>query len=331
MKSEKAWIEFIKEEFFPTGSSRIGDDSAVFDITQEFLKGDVKLNHPQFLITEDQLIENIHFKSDHVSPFRVGQKLVERNLSDIAAQGGVPKWALMTLAFSKNTKESWMEEFLMGVKESLSISNVELVGGDIAQLKDHQELHFTMTLMGLVDKKNLKRRVGAQEHDKIVVTGKLGESWCHDYTNLKRAQVDEGIFISQFLAVHSMMDVSDGLSKDLIDLTEKGQWEMRIYLDQLPLYEGLLERKIPLTQFEIWEKALGGGEDYCLLFTVDPDSFQEIKEKFEQKFKRKIYEIGEVLRSDKNDISENCINYFDQKGGALVKLMIKGFEHFSNP
>src|SRR5688572_29459355 len=152
---------------FPTLSKKIvcgiGDDCAVIDGEEEYE-----------LLTIDSQIENIHFLFHDISPEDLGYKALAVNLSDIASMGGIPRYALVSMALPVNLEVAWIDRFYDGMQKLASEYNVYIVGGNLA--KSEGSIFIDICVQGMVQKDHLKTRTGAQVGDIVCVTGNLGDS-----------------------------------------------------------------------------------------------------------------------------------------------------------
>ena len=230
----------------------IGDDCAV-----------VPASGRAQLITVDPVIYGEHF-DDNVPPRAAGAKLLKRNLSDIAAMGGRPRAAVIALALDGRVKTQWLESFYRGLAAEARRFCVPIVGGDIARHKGG--IVATLTLVGEAAGRRVLTRRGAKPGDWIYVTGTLGGSLRgHHHRFIPR--LSEGAWLAARPEVRALMDVSDGVARDVRALTPTGS------------VPHLIEAAIPISAAARAESrrtgrsalahALGDGEDYELLFVVN--------------------------------------------------------------
>jgi thiamine-monophosphate kinase len=240
----------------------IGDDAAILGAlpaTQELL------------ITTDLLVESAHFERRWHPPGALGHKVLARGLSDIAAMGGRPRWALLSLCLPDWVTAAWKKHFFNGLFDLAGKNGVALIGGDLA----HSE-RFTadIVVLGECPRGRSLRRSAAKTGDRIYVSGLLGGS----ALGLERLQAGRSRFsdpavrrhllptprlaLGQYLSrqpgVHAALDLSDGLSIDLFRLTKESGVGAEIRAADLPVFPGAT-----------LDQALHGGEDYELLFTCD--------------------------------------------------------------
>jgi thiamine-monophosphate kinase len=212
----------------------IGDDCAIYRPRA----------NEDLLFTTDQTIEDVHFLSSH-APRAVGERSLARSLSDIAAMGGIPRFCLVTLAVPANY-EKWIDAFYRGLIGLAKRTKTLLAGGDLAHSK---KIHCDVIVCGSVQRGKALRRDGARPGDRVYVSGALGKSWTR--------RIVPRLALGQKLVgrATSCIDLSDGLSLDL----------HRVCLASHVAAD--LDR-IPLTRGATIERALNGGEDYELLFTL---------------------------------------------------------------
>ena len=242
---EEKLIEAIRR-WLGTASPRapfgIGDDCAVLPASKGLQ-----------LITVDPVIYGRHF-DDTLPPRAVGTKLLKRNLSDLAAMGGRPAAAVLALMLDARTSTHWLEEFHRGLAVSARRFRVPIVGGDVAQADG--VIAATLTLLGEATGPRVLTRTGAKRGDWIYVTGQLGASMPggHHYRFMPR--LAEGAWLARQPEVRAMMDVSDGVAKDLHALTPVG------------VAPAIDPGCVPRRNGVDLRAALTDGEDYELLFVV---------------------------------------------------------------
>lgn len=318
--TEKTLIEKIRKEFLSSKPGLllgIGDDAAV-------IKADKKL----FILTKDLLLEKTHFYKDWHPPFFLGRKSLNINLSDIAAMGGRPLYALLGLGLPEKTSTKWVEEFMVGIKSACKEFDVTLAGGDIS----HAEvISISVTVIG--EGKHIIKRSGAEPGDLVYVSGKLGDSaqglqlikqgarfgedkkkdiFLNAFFN-PMPQVALGRAISDNRIASSMIDVSDGLSVDLNHICEESGVGAEIIVDRIPV-----SNELKFFKDDVMDLCLHGGEDYSLLFTVPEDKKHQVDSL------KKGHELSEIGK-----ITERKNIYLIKKDGGREKLDIKGYQHFS--
>jgi thiamine-monophosphate kinase len=226
----------------PRAPFGIGDDCAV-----------LAASRGRQLITVDPVIFGRHFDAT-VPPRAVGEKLLKRNLSDIAAMGGRPVAAVLALTLDPRVSQKWLEHFYRGLAAVARRHRVAIVGGDIAQADG--TVAASLTLLGEATAPRVLTRTGARVGDWIYVTGVLGGSVASGHHFRFQPRLAEGAWLVAQREVRAMMDVSDGLAKDLHALTPRGATPALV-ADALPVRRGADVRA-----------ALTEGEDYELLFAL---------------------------------------------------------------
>ncbi|MBO8128792.1 MAG: thiamine-phosphate kinase [Peptococcaceae bacterium] len=304
----------------------IGDDAAVLNAG----------NGQVCLWTVDTLLEGIHFDLAYYGPDDLGVKSLAVNVSDIAAMGGRPLYALLSLGLPSGVREDQVRLFMAGWDETARAYNVSLVGGDTVY--SPQGWTVTVTVMGTCPKDRVVYRAGARVGDFIYVTGNLGSSaaglyllqhpaiTCPEHVRLAVrqahlrpvARVTAAVSLAESRLVTAMIDISDGLSSDVGHICTASGVGCEIYASHLPVSETVRECA-RYAQVDPLEWVLNGGEDYELLFTVRPDAAQEIEER--------LAVIGEQV---------SCIGRITPLGDGmrLVKgddktpLLPRGYDHF---
>ena len=251
-----------------------GDDAAIIQVPAE----------KEVLLAVDTLVKDVHFFSD-VNPHDLGYKCLAVNVSDIAAMGGVPRWATLSLTL-ENNDELWLSEFAAGFASLANDLGIQLVGGDTTR----GPLTISVQLSGLVDKGRALKRSGAQAGDLIFVSGypglaayalsclKRNEELPGDSLAMQRLQRPtprEGLGQALTEIASAAIDISDGLSADLGHILRASGVAADIRLEELPSTEELSSISSDAERFEL---ILAGGDDYELCFTVPIAN----KEKLEQ-------------------------------------------------
>ena len=291
----------------------IGDDCAVLKYTPD----------KYLLITVDMMVENDHFSLAWHTPYQVGKKLMESNVSDIISMGGTPRWAFISLALTADTQVEFMDDFYRGLYDSAAKHRVELIGGDTTHGRD---LVLNLALVGEVDKGFVRLRSHAIPGDLICVTGTLGKSEAglrllkkgikHGYVKghlgpLCRLE-SEGKAIARH--AHAMIDVSDGLGSEVAHICEESGTGARIDWEKIPLSKETIEAARTLSD-EPQQYALYGGEDFELVFTIPQENIPDLKKEFLD-----FTVVGEILPK------EDGI-YILKEGRALE--MKRGYDHFA--
>lgn len=299
---EKALIEEIKRWLGATNPPSpfgIGDDCAVF-------AGPKKTQ----VITVDPVVFGRHF-DERVSPTQAGGKLLKRNLSDIAAMGAAPSVAVVSLAVDPRVSIEWLKGFYLGMTQVARKHAVTIVGGDVAQAPG--VVVATLTLVGIVSGKRLLTREGGRIGDWLYVTGVLGGSRAkhhHSFT----PRLAEGAWLAAQRDVRSMMDISDGLAKDLPCMIPPKAKPL-IYASDVPLSTAAKRQAKRSGNTAIFH-ALTDGEDYELLFVFNGSGGRKaFEEKWRARFETNLSCIGRIG-------SANA-----ELNGAIDLAKYSGYEH----
>ncbi|HZD60867.1 MAG TPA: thiamine-phosphate kinase [Anaerolineae bacterium] len=303
----------------------IGDDTAVVKPT--------RLGYS--LLTTDLLVEEVHFTLDTITPWQLGYKSISVNISDIAAMGGLPDYAVISLAVRPDTNVSLIEDIYRGMADVSRKYDLRIVGGDVTK---SEKLIINVALLGEVEEENLRRRSDAVIGDVIMVTGELGASAAglriilnpeiepkvREAGMLKRAhflpepRVEAGRVLTS-LGIHAMEDISDGLASEIKHICEASSTGARLFLNKVPMARGV-SKVAELTGERAIDIAIAGGEDYELVFTVPA----ELKAKVEKSMAAigvKVAAIGEIVDSSYG------IRVVDWSG-VEKPLEISGYTHF---
>jgi len=254
----------------------IGDDAAVTTITPGML----------LLSTADMLAEGVHFNLGWTDPATLGRKSLAVNLSDIAAMGGIPRYALLSLAIPRELSLEFLESFMNGFLEQADRYGVALIGGDTSASK--AGLVINVTLLGEQYPDRISKRSGACGGDIICVSGTPGDS-ALGLDLLKRGtlsgeavnrhldpvpRVALAIALAENRIPSAMIDISDGLYADLGHILESSFKGAKICLDDLPLSDNF-KRSVAKNSQSYYRFPLSGGEDYELLFTLHPSKLKD--------------------------------------------------------
>jgi thiamine-monophosphate kinase len=286
----------------------IGDDCAVLGI----------LAGREALVTTDFSLEDVHFRREWHPPDSVGHRCLARGLSDIAAMGGVPQAAFLSLALPDDLSQSWVDGFLRGLLKLANRYSVQLAGGDTAQSPDG--ILADIVVLGSVPKGEAILRSGARPGDFLYVTGTLGSSVAtlnqlrdgkklraksHPKHFYPEPRIAIGRFLREKKLASAMIDISDGLSTDLAHICEESKSGAVVYAEALPAAAG----KDGLTL------ALHGGDEYELLFTARPN-------------RRIPQQIAGVPVSLIGEILSGKIMTLATADGKTQPLKPAGWEHF---
>ncbi|MDO8536108.1 MAG: thiamine-phosphate kinase [Candidatus Omnitrophota bacterium] len=274
-----------------------GDDAAVLQWTKD----------KYLLYTCDMVIEGVHFDLSKATPFQVGWKALARNISDVGAMGGVPKYAVVSLAISPRRDVSVADGICEGIKSLADRFGVNIVGGDMAR---SEKIVIDISLIGQVEKKKLVLRSGAKTGDLIFVTGTLGGSIKGKHLNFM-PRVREAREILRNYKINSMIDLSDGLVLDLSRM-----------LRASGVGAVICEKAIPISKDASGiNSAMYDGEDYELLFTIGAKEAKRFFRRRSNKMKTPVTLIGEI-------VSKREGYKVTRRNGKKDDLKIKGYLHF---
>ena len=334
------------QQLFPVESPRvvmgIGDDTAI-------LKGE---KGGYELFTTDILIEEVHFRRSSTPPYLLGRKSLAVNISDIAAMGGEPEYFLLSLGAPPETTLDYLDQLMEGMLYEASRWGVSLIGGDTSS--SPKRLIINIALWGRVKKKEVLIRSGAGVGDSIFVSGKLGSSAmglkllekgyrlqgeklsspkgkskpaeeshireCLASHSSPEPRVELGRAIASHRLASSMIDISDGLSRDLMNLCRESRKGAQLLKHRIPISEAVLHLAAEAGE-DPYQFALHGGEDYELLFTVTSDKLSKMEKLIEKGLPTPVTMIGSITRQ------EQGITMVDQQGNRQP-LLLGGYEHF---
>ncbi len=293
---EKNLINIIKSTL---NSPYIGDDCAY-------------LKDLGIVITQDSLVENIHFKLTYTTPYQLGYKSVMVNISDICASGAEPAYLTIALSLPKNIDENFVKNFYKGAKDAAK--DCEIVGGDIT---GSDKIYISVTAIGKTKNRKISSRANAKPGYKVIVSGEHGSSAYglklllkgekieNEFTKahlMPEAQIEFSKQIAQNIKQdYAMMDTSDGLGDALIQIAKASNVEISIN-----------SKDIPHNPVVNLNTVLYGGEDYQLIAAVPEDILKKIN----------YYKIiGEVKNGNPcinidgkiyTDIDKNIFNHFKE-------------------
>jgi thiamine-monophosphate kinase len=309
----------------------IGDDAAVIDL------GDGRV----CVISTDMLVEGIHFDASYTPMKHLGYKAVAVNLSDICAMNVLPSQITVSIALSNRYSVEAMEELYAGIKAACDAHEIDLIGGDTTS--SPKGLIISITAIGFAPKDEIVYRNTAKVGDLLCITGDLGGA----YVGLQLLEREKQIFQAnpgvqpdlenqeyiiarqlkpeprtdaiKYFKQHgikptSMIDISDGLASELFHICSQSGVGALVEESGVPIHPDteLMSIKFKLDPISA---ALSGGEDYELLFTIDPKDVEKVK------YMPELYIAGEIL-DEKDGIRLNT------KGGNLHNITAKGWTHF---
>ena len=304
----------------------VGDDCAVLETR----------GGPSLLATTDLLVEDVHFRRRWAAPADIGAKAMAVNVSDIAAMGGTPRWALVGLGCPEGTGTEQIEAFYAGALAVADAHGVAIVGGDTSA--SPAGWIVSVTLLGEAARPVL--RSTARPGDLVAVTGTLGRSAAGlavleretaprgvDAARLDevtgahlrpRPRVAEGRWLAGAGGVTAMMDLSDGLATDLGRLLTESRVGARVDVERLPIAAATRAVAEALDADPV-DWATGGGEDYELLVVCEPEAFERLREGLADATGTPLNAVGEV-------IAGSGTRWLDGRGRTVA--VAPGFEHF---
>ncbi|HKJ49026.1 MAG TPA: thiamine-phosphate kinase [Christiangramia sp.] len=288
-------IDHLTKSFSPKLESTIkaiGDDAAVLNFENK-----------QTLVSTDLLVEGVHFDLAYMPLKHLGYKAVMVNLSDIYAMNGTATQITVSFAVSNRFPVEALEELYAGIQLAAKLYNVDVIGGDTTS--STSGLMISITALGMAEKEDIVYRNGAKANDLLVLTGDLGAA----YMGLQVLEREKEVFkanpnsqpdLDQYTYLierqlkpearkdippllkdldvlpTSMIDISDGLSSEVIHLCKNSKLGANLFEEKIPLDPAVIS---VCEEFEIDSTmiALSGGEDYELLFTISQDDFDKIK------------------------------------------------------
>lgn len=324
MQREAELISHLQSRFRAGGGVRvgIGDDAAV-------LAGE---GRHDWVVTTDLLIEGVHFLPRRQPAAAVGWKALARSLSDIAAMGARPRYALVALGVPSVTPSRWVKDFFAGLGRLARRFGVKLAGGDLSSAP---QVVVDVQVIGEVERGRAVLRGGAQPGGVVCVSGTLGLAALGLVSLRRRAPASQPLLrravraqtypvprlaLAQALVrrfqVSAMIDLSDGLSSDLTRLCQASGVGARVYAERVPAVAlpNSLQRRIGANAIDL---ALDGGEDYELLFILSKDQAQRLPKKLAGV---KLTPIGETTRERQRTLVE--------PSGQEVPLLPRGWDHF---
>ncbi|MBN2669586.1 MAG: thiamine-phosphate kinase [Bacteroidales bacterium] len=306
----------------------VGDDAAILDFSDH-----------ETLISSDMLVEGVHFDLSYMPLKHLGYKSVVVSISDIVAMNGTPSQIIVSIGASARTSVEALDELYSGINDACKHYQVDLVGGDT--VSSRSGLVISMMAIGYVEKGKSVKRSGAKANDLICVTGDLGAAYMglqilirekevfkvnpnsqpdlstYEYIIQRQLKPETPVNMLKIFenigVPTSMIDISDGLSSELIHLCKASKTGCVIYEEQLPIDHTTVDFGMEI-QIDGTIAAMNGGEDYELLFTMPLDMYDTIKRYPE------IRVIGHMT-----DEQKGC--QLIGKDGTLVQIEAQGYSH----
>ncbi|MFQ6058852.1 MAG: thiamine-phosphate kinase [Anaerolineae bacterium] len=317
----------------------VGDDVAVLCPPRSpRRRGEAGGGERLLLATCDIQLEGAHFLRDRITPYQLGRRALAINLSDIAAMGGTPTYALISLGLPSETEVAYVDALYAGLRAEAERAGMAIVGGNMS--RSPQGLVVDIFLLGEVAPGHLMLRSGARPGDAVLVTGTLGDAAAGlalllddalqpDEAHTARVEaafltptprLAEGQAIARTGLATAMIDLSDGLASDVGHICQRSQVGVRIWAQRLPISPATrvvaaLARRDPLD----W--ALAGGEDYELLFTAPPEAVEPLTAAVVEATGTPVTTVGEIVPPSEGRV-------LVQADGRTTALEAVGWDHF---
>jgi thiamine-monophosphate kinase len=273
----------------------IGDDAAV-------LRGP---GGSLLLFASDMLIEGVHFVRRRTRAQAIGWKALAANISDIAAMGGLPRWAVVSLGLPRTTPVRFVDELYAGLARCARRYGVAVVGGDTVRAP---QVVVDVAILGTVERHRLTLRRGARAGDVLFVTGRLGGSYVSGRHATFVPRLREAQRLLARVRVRAMMDLSDGLASDLWQMSRAGRVVLRVEEARIPV------AKAARTAYH----ALMDGEDFELLFAVRQTDAARVPRRLGR---CPVTRIGSTVR---RGVGVELV----ERSGRIRTLVPAGFRHF---
>ena len=314
---ELNFLKIIAEQL--TNSDFLGDDCAY-------------LKELGIFVTQDTLVEDVHFSLDTTSPYLLGRKLISVNFSDLAAALSVPKYVTVSVSLPAYINEKFVSELYKGINEVCKKYKVSVIGGDIT---NSDKIVLSVCAIGKKSSKFVTSRSFANKGDYIVTTGTYGSSACGLYALMNFLYADEDLIQSHLNPIPKVkearkisklinsnvagIDTSDGLIDALYKISQASGRSIQLNFDDVPVQKKVIDfcssNNIDYKEFVLW-----GGEDFEVIFTLSEDIYKLLD-------KNDFKLIGKVLNKSKNPVVYVKSNNFDMK---ITKDIFekKSYNHF---
>jgi len=273
----------------------IGDDAAVVRFTKD----------KQLLFTVDMLIEDVHFLRTH-KPQEIGHKALACSISDIAAMGGTPNYALVSVSLPKSLSINYAKRIYQGMQKTADKFSVAIIGGDTNSC---EKIIIDVFVCGTVQKKRLVKRDTAKSGDSIFVTGSLGSSQNGRHLRFT-PRLEQALFLTKNFPLSAMIDITDGLASDLGHIVEDSKKSALLF-----------KHCVPVAKKCSMKDAFYAGEDFELLFTAPKHYKEQILKKWPFHKKVRLSCIGRIEKG------KGQIKLVDKLGNILL-VEKGGYRHF---
>lgn len=324
---EDLFINIIKEKL-PQSARYIGDDTAY-------------IIEKDLIITQDTMIEDVHFRMSTISPYKLGEKASAINLSDIAASGGIPRFMTISLSMPHNISTDFLENFYDGLANMNKRFGVIVVGGDLTKA---DKITISITAIGEAQGISPAKRSRAIPGDIVATTGEFGSSGLGFYlleNNTNKIESIPTTAVEHFIKAHTsptpqintgrkitevntprtvMMDTSDGLADALIKISKASNTGMEIDYDKIPVNSHLAKACEQLN-LDIDKLIFYGGEDYELLSVMPEENYNKLINlginlhkigKITENKEIKVFKNNETLIINDDSINNNLFSHFGE-------------------
>ncbi len=300
-----AWAK-VRARRLPQVKLGIGDDAAI-----------LAANGSDVVVTTDSLLDGVHFRLEEAGPARVGRKSVNVNLSDLAAMAAEPEAIFLSLCLPPTgpngmPADQLAAELYEAICDQCLKHNVAIAGGDTNCWDG--KLVVNVTAIGRVQDGVIWTRSGALHGDLVVVTGPLGGSLAGKHLDFE-PRLDVVRRLRDLAGIHAAMDISDGLSVDLLRMCDASRCGAVLDLQQIPVTEAALQMSATSGKSPV-EHALGDGEDFELLLAVDPHAFGEVIER-----------LRDVCTPSICGTITSRTGLWSKQGGTIEQLSSSGYVH----
>lgn len=288
-----------------------GDDCAVLDLG---------IPGKNLLFKTDAIVEGIHFTSE-TEPQKIGRKALARVLSDIAAMGGTPSAAVITICLPPKYDADRVGEIYKGLNKIAREYHVSIVGGETTT--NPERILISIAMIGLVEKSKALLRSGAKAGDAIFVTGEVGGSLQGRHLDFE-PRLNEARWLAEHFKIHAMIDLSDGLAGDLRHILSASNVGAELLSTAIPITRAAkLHARSESSAKPPLLAALTDGEDFELLFTIASKKAVPLLDAWKARFpKLKLSCIGKIT-------AETGLRLRDKDG--LKPLFVHGYTHFAKP
>jgi thiamine-monophosphate kinase len=306
----------------------VGDDTAILK----------QASDRYLLATCDAQVEGKHFLRRKATPYQIGRKALAVNLSDIAAMGGTPTYALVSLGLPNELEVEFVDELYRGLTDEAKQFDVSIVGGN---LSGANQLFVDVTLLGEIDPRHLLLRSTAKEGDVVLVTGDLGAAsvgvdvlmaerpipispkareFVLEAALTPTPRVQIGQLIARSGLASAMIDISDGLAADMGHICDESNVSVRLFAEPLPITSQTVEAAAAVGRDPL-DPGLHGGEDYELLITAPHAHAEKLIELAQTQTGVPLTVIGDI-------IPKSEARTFIRGNGRMIPLHNRGWNHF---